>query len=159
MANKEKHEYPIKVGSTTYTIRFSNAGHREAEDFLGMDGDTLQMRVGQLRLGSRIRTALMWGGTRKYHREALPDVDSVDDLMDELEEQFEDDKNPERVEDDYFVPLLAAYLRADPEDIKDLFRRARGEAPKGKAKEEKKDQDKPKGKPKPKAVKDKEDAA
>lgn len=145
MANKEKHEYPIKVGDKTYTLRFSNAGHREAEDFLGMDGDTLQMRVGQLRLGSRIRTALMWGGTRKYHRDDLPDVDSIDALMDDLEEQYEDDKGPNRVEDEYFVPLLAAYLRAEPGDIKDLFRRARGEAPKGKGKQ---DQDKPKGKPK-----------
>lgn len=145
MANKERHEHNIKVGSKTYTIRFSNAGHREAEDFLGMDGDTLQMRVGQLRLGSRIRTALMWGGTRKYHREELPDVNSIDDLMDDLEEQYEDTEDPNVVEDGYFVPLLAAYLRADPEDIKDLFRRARGEALKGKGK---KDQDKPKGKPK-----------
>lgn len=144
MANPSKHEYPIKVGRETYTLRFSNAGHREAEDFLGMDGDTLQMRVGQGRLGSRVLTALMWGGTRKYHRDDLRDVEAIDDLMDEITEQYEDDETGERARDGFVLPLMAAYLRKTPDELRRRMNGEEEEAPK--------DQDKPKGKPKIKAA-------
>ena len=146
MGNRVAHEYDIKVGGQTYTLVFRNRDHMAAEDLLGMDGDMLEQRVGR-GMGSRIRTALVWGGTRKYHADDIPDEDALDDFMDDLNAELEKVGDAEKAADKFLFPLLAAYLRRTPQELKDeRTRQAQG------GKEGPKDQDKPKGKPKPRAA-------
>ncbi len=139
MANKTAHAYVLKVNGKTYTLQFSNAGHRASEDFLGETGDLLQERVGNGRLGHRVLTALMWGATRKNHRRDLPEVDDIDDLMDDLNEENEGDDTGEKALQNFVLPLMAAYTRRAPEE---LDRMMKGEEPSTNG-EAPKDQDKP----------------
>lgn len=141
MANPTKHEHDVKIGGKTYKIRFSNRGHREAEDMLGKSGEYIQSMMDKGVMDQRLMTALMWGGTRKNHEADLPEVDDIDDLIDEMMDEVEDD--PQKMID-IMSAVMAAYARGDREAIKKGMqrgqRRAGGtvdadEAPKGKSKE------------------------
>ena len=153
MANKERYEFDVKIGGKTYTMVFRNRDHMAAEDLLGMDGDMLEQRVGR-GMGKRIRTALVWGGTRKYHENDIPDMDTLDDVMTDFTDQLSRADDPEKAADDLLFPILGAYLRRTPQELKD----ERARQIQGRKDDGPKDQDKPTRKPKPKAVKN-EDAA
>lgn len=118
---------------------------------LGDSGDVLQQKVMSGQLSYRILTALMWGATRRNHRRDLPDLASIHDLLDDIEDEYEDAEGGEMM-DNVIIPLMSAYLRQSPERMKKMMR---GESPEEDSEENptERDQDKPTRKPKPKAVK------
>lgn len=127
---------------------------------LGDSGDVLQQKVMSGQLSHRILTALMWGATRRNHRRDLPDLASIHDLLDDIEDEYEDAEGGEMM-DKVIIPLMSAYLRQSPERMKKMMR---GESPEEDSEENpteranperdtERDQDKPTRKPKPKAVK------
>lgn len=108
----------------------------------------LEQYVGMGAIDNKARTALIWGGTRKHHRDEYPDEEALDDLMEDLEDSFRE-QDADKVRDKFLAPLLAAYNRVPLERMQRVMRgEDPDEAPKGPV-----DQDKPARKPKPKAVK------
>lgn len=122
MANKSRHEYDIKIGGSTYKIRFSNRGHREAEDQMGTSGEYIQTMMNNGVMDQRLMTALLWGGTRKNHETDLPEIDDIDDLIDDMLDELEGDDGTKMI-NNFMAPLMAAYGRQDLETVKRGMRR------------------------------------
>ncbi len=97
-----------------YVLKFSNAGHRAMEDFLGMESSEILAKINDGRLGARIVTGLFWGATRKFHRNDFPSVADVDDYMDEIDDEADDASEAGQ---NILVALVAAYTRSNPSDI------------------------------------------
>lgn len=97
-----------------YTLKFSNSGHREMEDFLDIEQSEVLARINTGRIGRRLISALLYGATRKFHRRDFPSIADVDDLMDEIDDDAEDaDKETQALA----IALIAAYTRSNPSDI------------------------------------------
>lgn len=146
MANSERHEHDITLkrdnSRVTYRLRFSNAGLRAAEDFLGASGEYLARMAGSENMDTRTLTALVWGSTRKNHEMDLPDIASIDDLLDDINDYYtNDDRYGNQIWKGFVMPLMAAYFRRSQKELDDERRRRMGdttieanEAPKGKKK-------------------------
>jgi hypothetical protein len=97
-----------------FVLKFTNAGHRAMEDFLGMESSEVMARIASDRVGARLITGLLWGSTRKFHAREFPTIADIDDYLDEINDEAEDqDEASQRM----FVALFAAYTRSNPSDI------------------------------------------
>lgn len=161
MANPTKGEVSLvlfeddpNLDTRRYTLKFSNSGHREMEDFLDIEQSEVMARIDTGRVGARILTALLFGATRKFHRRELPSIVDIDELMDTIADDAEDFGKESRA---LSVALIAAYTRSNPSDIEAQIL---GEEPasrngsNGASEEVPKDQDKPTRKPKQKPAKE-----
>lgn len=93
---------------------FTNAGMRAAEDMLDIEQSEILFRMNTGKVGARLMTALIFGATRKYHRQKFPSLGDVDDFMDRLEDESEDyDEDAKNLS----VALIAAFTNANPTEI------------------------------------------
>ena len=113
-----------------WVFRFTNAGHRATEDFLNMETSEIMSRVASGRVGMRLTTGLLLGATRKYHSDDFPTVSSIDDYMDQIDDEA---KDASKSAQDLLVALVAAYTKSNPSDIEAalLGEENTPEAPKG----------------------------
>lgn len=160
MANPTKGEVSLvlfeddeNLDRKQYTLKFSNAGHREMEDFLDIEQSEVLGRFHTGRVGRRLLNAVFYGATRKFHRRDFPTVLEVDDLLDQIDDEAEDTEAELRK---LAVASYAAYTRNDPSEIEAGIL---GEEPKSNGSSgateagPKEDQDKPKRKPAQKPAK------
>jgi hypothetical protein len=103
-----------KERTDTFILKYTNSGHRAMEDFLGMEDSEIVERINTGRLGTRLVTGLFWGATRKFHRTEFPDINSVDEYMDEIDD--ESDQQDEAAKN-IIVALVAAYTKSNPSDL------------------------------------------
>lgn len=150
MANPERGEVGLDVPFTDdrtdhFILKFTNSGHRAMEDFLNMESSEIVWRINSGRLGARLVTGMFWGATRKFHRNEFPDVDSVDDYMDEIDDEAE---NQDAAAQKMLIALIAAYTKSNPSDIETaLMGEEADEAPKGTGRGAKKTQASPTASP------------
>lgn len=104
------------------TIRFNNSGLRAAESFLGDSGDMLRQRVMQMQISDRIEAALLFGGTRRHHARDYPDEVAIDELIDAIKDYYEDEDDEDAAIDNYYAPMLGAYMRTNPKNIAALMK-------------------------------------
>lgn len=119
---KVRHEHKIKIGGRTLTIRFSNKGHRLAEDALGASGEYIQEMMNKGVMDQRLMTCLLYGGLQKHHSDEYAELDDVDDLIDDMLDELEGDDGTKMI-NNFMAPLMAAYGRQDLETVKRGMRR------------------------------------
>lgn len=130
-----KHEHNIEVDGKIYRLRFSNRGLRDAEDFMGQSGEYIQSMLERGVVDQRLTTGLLFGATRKNHKEDLPSIEHIDDLMDDISDEYEDDETGEKMRNGFIIPLMAAYLRRPQKELRDMMaspeKEAKGEIVEG----------------------------
>ena len=122
MAGSVKHEHKMKIGGRTLWVRFSNKGHRLAEDALGASGEYIQEMMNKGVMDQRLMTSLLYGGLQKYHSDDYPELEDVDDLIDDMLDELEGDDGTKMI-NNFMAPLMAAYGRQDLETVKRGMRR------------------------------------
>ena len=125
MANPHRGEVSYEFDGKHYVLKFTNSGRIAVEDMLNMEEGEILQRIGQA--GSRIKTALFFGATRKYHARDFPNAAAASSFMDEHADAKDDaEDGGEELEIDLIASLLAAYLRQDKEE---MVKRFKGEEP------------------------------
>lgn len=123
ITKERRREVPVKLLGDTYILVFTTAGMVAAEDTLDVEQSEIQYRLETGRVGARLIRALLFGATRKYHRQTFRSPDEVGAFLDRLEEESEDyDGDTEKLS----VALMAAFTNSSPDEIE---KRMMGEKP------------------------------
>lgn len=109
-----------------YTFKFSNRGKVETETQAEMSRQEI-LRSLDTGFSDKVRTALFWGATRKFHARDFPNVAMVDGFYDDFDDAIaEAEDGGWELQQELVSALMAAFLRADKNEFK---RRMQGEAP------------------------------
>lgn len=106
-----------------YTLKLNNEGKSAAEEFLGVQGQALAQMIDQ-GMGSRLRAALFFGATRKFHARDFPRIQPhVFEFLDELDDAVQAVEQEEGIDmmRELDSSLLAAFMRTDKKRIKNLL--------------------------------------
>lgn len=100
---------------TTYRLVFTNAARAVAENELNQEWPEIGAKIDAVGIGPRLQAALLFGATRKYHRRELPNMPSVYNLLDGLEDAGEE------AQVEFMAALLAAFYGVDKQVWLDIL--------------------------------------
>lgn len=89
MANKEAGERTLVAGEDRYTLKFRARDYGELEDTIALTAGKLEQAFREGDIGFNTLHAMIWSGTRKYHRQDLRTENEVWDVIDEIMEAGE----------------------------------------------------------------------
>ena len=108
MASPDK-SVPFTFEGERYLLVFNNMGRAVAEETLNMEWPEIGAKMDATGPGPRLQAALLFGATRKHHRRDFPNLPSVYNFLDRVDEAEEEEAI------DYTAALMAAFYRGEKE--------------------------------------------
>jgi hypothetical protein len=96
MVSPERPIVSYKLNGNTYRLFVNNAAKRYAEEVANQPWPTIVSRMfpddpdQDFAPSYTSLAAVLWGATRKFHRRDLPDIEAIDELVDQIDESAED---------------------------------------------------------------------